>query len=336
MTANVITATGSFAGTSSGRTFTQARRRRRAERANADAAGSDINRLQQAARIPSSVSPMTPFPDLDAVLADLRRSARIILGTTYIGTYLQGSFALGAGDAQSDADFVVVVEVKPTHGAEDRLRQLHSDIPTRPGIWNRNIEGSYADAVALWSGAGLGVPWLFNGHGQRTLEWDTHCNNLYTRWILRNHGIIIDGPPIRDLVDDVPKDALPQLAAADLPGTLLGITEWAPWITPGPRNTSCRRTAGSLHGPDTPGRIQAGGPHLGDGGARSGVAGPAAPGRRGPGPAVAAGRPTASRQHAASGRLCQICRDRRRWPWLASRFHADINLGSGRAQGKVL
>lgn len=56
---------------------------------------------------------VTPFPELDAVLADLTEAARAVLGATYVGSYLQGSFALGADDAESDADVVVVATVPP-------------------------------------------------------------------------------------------------------------------------------------------------------------------------------------------------------------------------------
>lgn len=169
----------------------------------------------------------TRFAELNAVLADLRDSARQALGSTYVGLYLQGSFALGAGDAQSDADFIVVTTVPPSGAAEASLRQLHSDIPLRSGVWNRNLEGSYADAESLRSMAGLGVPWLFNNHGHRTLEWDTHCNTLHTRWILRNHGVPLDGPPVAKLVDEVPEDALKEAALAGLPGALDEIIAWA-------------------------------------------------------------------------------------------------------------
>ncbi len=170
---------------------------------------------------------ITSFPELDAVLTDLNQAARTILANSYIGFYLQGSFALGAGDLQSDADFIVVT-AGPLTGAEQvQLRRLHNEIPTRRGVWNRNLEGSYADARSLRGRSGLGVPWLFNNHGHRTLEWDTHCNSLHTRWILRNHGITLGGPPVRELVDDVPEDALRQAALAALPGTLDGIRCWA-------------------------------------------------------------------------------------------------------------
>lgn len=170
---------------------------------------------------------ITPFPDLDAILAGFTEAVREILGDTYVGCYLEGSFALGAGDAESDADFLVVTTVPPAGDAEAGLRRLHAEIPDRPGVWNRNIEGSYAHAGSLRSNAGVGEPWLFVDRGHREAVWDPHCNTLHTRWVLRHHGIVLDGPPPAELVADVPEQALRDDARAALPGTLDGIREWA-------------------------------------------------------------------------------------------------------------
>ncbi|MGW6449003.1 aminoglycoside adenylyltransferase domain-containing protein [Lentzea sp. NPDC055074] len=170
----------------------------------------------------------TPFSDLNALLADLVASQREILGPTYVGTYLQGSFALGAGDVHSDCDFIVACTELPSGDREAGLRALHDELPTRPGRWSTEIEGSYADVESLRSVAGLGVPWLFNDHGTRTLVWDLHCNSPHARWILRHHGIVLDGPPITSLVDEVPASVLRSSMRAELPHVLDGIREWAP------------------------------------------------------------------------------------------------------------
>ncbi|CAL9519662.1 hypothetical protein SUDANB95_03774 [Actinosynnema sp. ALI-1.44] len=169
----------------------------------------------------------TPFEELDAVLAELTSTVRDILGDTYVGTYVQGSFALKAGDMDSDCDFIVAVTEPPSGKAEADLRALHDEIPTRPGFWTGHLEGSYADTTSLRGVEGLGVPWLFCDHGHRELIWDTHCNSLHTRWILRNHGITLDGPPIADLVDEVPPDAMREAAREALPDVLDGIRTWA-------------------------------------------------------------------------------------------------------------
>ncbi|ANZ36809.1 hypothetical protein BBK82_12745 [Lentzea guizhouensis] len=170
----------------------------------------------------------TPFADLDALLDDFVSSVRTILGPIYVGSYVQGSFALGAGDIHSDCDFIVACTELPSGAALEGLRALHDEIPTRPGRWSTEIEGSYADVKSLRSVAGLGVPWLFNDHGTRTLEWDLHCNSPHARWTLRNHGIVLDGPPITSLVDEVPAEVLRSSMRAELPHVLTGIQEWAP------------------------------------------------------------------------------------------------------------
>lgn len=45
---------------------------------------------------------------LESVAGELRDSARTILAANFVGAYLVGSFALGAGDEHSDVDFIVV------------------------------------------------------------------------------------------------------------------------------------------------------------------------------------------------------------------------------------
>jgi hypothetical protein len=170
----------------------------------------------------------TPYADLDRVLTDLTGEVRSILGDTFVGAYLQGSFALGAGDTDSDCDFVVAVTVPPAGGIEAALRRLHDEIPLRPGFWHEHLEGSYADVASLRGADGLGVPWLYCDHGHRELIWDTHCNSLHTRWILRRHGITLAGPPVTDLVDEVPPERIRAAMREALPEVLPGILTWAP------------------------------------------------------------------------------------------------------------
>lgn len=173
-------------------------------------------------------TPATPFPALDALLAELCHDAREVLGDSWVGCYLQGSFALGDGDAQSDADVLVVVTELPSGSREQGLRRLHAALPDSPSPWARDVEGSYADVASLRSPAGLGVPWLYVDRGHREMTWDEHCNTLHTRWILRHHGIALDGPPARELVDEVPADALRAAAREALPRTVADVEQWAP------------------------------------------------------------------------------------------------------------
>jgi hypothetical protein len=172
---------------------------------------------------------LTPFEELDAVLADFTGSVRDILGDTFVGAYVQGSFALGAGDTNSDCDFIIATAVLPSGGAEAELRRLHDRIPTRAGFWTKHLEGSYADVTSLRGVDGIGVRWLFCDHGHRELIWDTHCNSAHARWILRRHGMTIVGPPVADLVDEVPPQALRDEARTALPKVMTDLRTWAPF-----------------------------------------------------------------------------------------------------------
>jgi Domain of unknown function (DUF4111) len=171
----------------------------------------------------------TPLPELNDVLARLLASVQEILGETLVGGYLQGSFALGAGDMESDCDFVFVLKRDPTPEQLGRLVLLHDEIPTRPGHWTRHLEGSYAIAGELRDLSGLGREWWFVDHGWRSLSRSTHCNAEFTRWILRERGITLAGPPPKTLVDPVPPAAMRARMRADLAELLPGLRTWAPF-----------------------------------------------------------------------------------------------------------
>jgi predicted nucleotidyltransferase len=150
----------------------------------------------------------TSFPELDELLDDLVVSARSILGESFGGAYLTGSFALGAADPQSDCDFLVVVREQLTAEQERALRELHEEIPARPGYWARNLEGSYALRDDLTTLDALNREWLFVDRGHREMEWSTHCNREEHRWTLRHRGITLAGPTPETFVGEVPSERL--------------------------------------------------------------------------------------------------------------------------------
>jgi hypothetical protein len=49
----------------------------------------------------------TPYAELNGVLVELTSRAAEILGDSFVGAYLQGSFALGDADPHSDCDFLI-------------------------------------------------------------------------------------------------------------------------------------------------------------------------------------------------------------------------------------
>jgi hypothetical protein len=153
-------------------------------------------------------SPPTAFPDLNDLLGELLGRVGSILGENFVGAYLTGSFALGAGDLHSDCDFLVVTEETVTAGQERALRELHDELPTRSGHWTHHLEGSYAPRAELETLGALDKRWLYIDHGWREMQWSTHCNTEVVRWTLRECGVTLAGPDPRELVREVPSDAL--------------------------------------------------------------------------------------------------------------------------------
>lgn len=169
---------------------------------------------------------MTPFPELDAVLDDLVESVTAILDDDLVGLYVTGSFALGAGDLQSDCDFVAVLRGQVTPEQEVALRALHDELPTRPGHWTKHLEGSYAPRGDLETLAALGRNWLYIDHGWREMQWDPHCNRLEHRWLLRERGAALVGPDPRTFVAEVPRDLLRSQMRSDIETFIPELTAW--------------------------------------------------------------------------------------------------------------
>jgi len=167
-----------------------------------------------------------PYPELRAVLDDLVSSARAILADDLIGFYLVGSFAVGDADLQSDCDFIAVTRRPVTSGQESHLRVLHRDIPTRNGLWTRNLEGSYAPLDDLGTLDALGRQWLYIDRGWRKMQWSTHCNSLEQRWALRERGVVLAGPSPATFAAPVPATLLRAAMAERLPRLLDDLATW--------------------------------------------------------------------------------------------------------------
>ena len=162
----------------------------------------------------------TPYLDLDSVLRELLAGVQTTLGANFTGMYLQGSFALGDADQDSDVDFIVVVKQDLSADEVAALQTLHKRIFALESSWAQHLEGSYFPKAILrrqprgdsrrWEigGAQGNTPlwWLDNGASSLTLA--DHCDTLVVRWTLRERGIILAGPDPKTLIDPVPTDAL--------------------------------------------------------------------------------------------------------------------------------
>jgi hypothetical protein len=167
--------------------------------------------------------------ELDAVLRGLVENVRAILDDNFCGAYLQGSFALGDADADSDVDFIVVTHGEVTDAQLAGLQAMHSRIYSLPSPWAQHLEGSYVTTERLRRVETPPSPLWYLDNGAIELVRDAHCNTAVVRWILREHGVVLAGPDPKTLVAPVTPD---ELRAEER----TAIDDWAEWARePHPR-----------------------------------------------------------------------------------------------------
>lgn len=151
----------------------------------------------------------TPFPELNAVLAELTRSIENVLGADCLAVWLQGSFAVGDADEHSDVDFLVVVRNELTDAQIEALQAMHQRIYDLDSEWAKHLEGSYIPQHLLNQADAVNVQkfWYID-NGSRILEQSVHCNTWVVRWSVREHGIALSGMEPKTLLHPIPPDIL--------------------------------------------------------------------------------------------------------------------------------
>jgi predicted nucleotidyltransferase len=155
------------------------------------------------------VNPVTPYPKIDLLLDHLLSEIQAVLGTRLVGLYLHGSLAYGDFDPQSsDIDFLAVTRDAATEADFALLKEMHSRLRAGPSAWAQKLEGAYLPRKDLrrHDPEHAPVPWLgVDGHfGMERLGSDW----IIQRWILREIGIPVFGPPLKEMIDPVSADEL--------------------------------------------------------------------------------------------------------------------------------
>jgi predicted nucleotidyltransferase len=172
----------------------------------------------------------TSFPTsnsaLNAVLHEFVQSVQAILSANFVSACLQGSFAIGDWDNDSDVDFTIVTGQDVSENELSALQAMHARIYQLDSEWAKHLEGSYFPMKILKSGdpAKKELWYLDNTHDKLILS--NHDNTLVVRWVVREYGIPLAGLAPQELIDPVSADDLRQEISATM-------QEWAEEIFAG-------------------------------------------------------------------------------------------------------
>ena len=146
----------------------------------------------------------TPYAEVNVVLGELLAGVQRILGADLRGMYLYGSLALGDFTPhRSDIDVVVVTAGALADDQAAALQVLHSDLAARYVPWGAELEVTYMPQRALrrYDPANARYPSIQRGE---TLVVEQHdSGGIIQRHVLREHGITLVGPPIREQIDPI-------------------------------------------------------------------------------------------------------------------------------------
>jgi uncharacterized protein (DUF2267 family) len=166
------------------------------------------------------------LPEIRSLLKTLVDSAQTVLGRNLAGLYLHGSLASGDFNLRtSDIDFAAVTTQAVSAAEFRQLQEMHARLYASGLPWSQKLEGAYLPPEVLrrHDPAHPPVPWLgVDGHfALETLGSDW----IFERWMLREHGVVLHGPALREWIDPVTAEDLKAAVRASL-------REW--WSPPFP------------------------------------------------------------------------------------------------------
>jgi 8-oxo-dGTP diphosphatase len=141
--------------------------------------------------------------EIRALLDQLLVRAQSVLGPRLFGLYVGGSLAIGdfAPD-RSDVDFVAVTDGEMGDDDVSRLAALHAQLAAGPSRWGDELEGSYVSLGALVAPGLRAIrhPYIDRGTGSLAVVATAAGHWEIQRWLLREHGIAVAGPSLRDAI----------------------------------------------------------------------------------------------------------------------------------------
>ena len=179
----------------------------------------DIKATQEMIKYALSLTTPTLHSDVNQILNTLLANVKEILQDQFVGMYLYGSLASGDFNPEtSDIDFLFVTESSLPEETIQKLETMHKQTWATSLKRAGKLEGSYVprDLIRRHDPNGAPCPTVNEGKffvDKRGSDW------IIQRHVVRECGVIVEGPDPKTLVDFVSSD--------DIRGAVMGIlNEW--------------------------------------------------------------------------------------------------------------
>jgi predicted nucleotidyltransferase len=156
---------------------------------------------------------LTPYSDANTLISTFNTQIKAILNDKFIGMYLYGSLAVGDFDPNSsDIDFLVVTTEEVRGDLLAQLQAMHHEI-YNSSMSNlvTEIEASYIPKDAIWT---YDINNRHHAHIDRGYDqlqvWQHDMDWIIQRYSLRGYGIVLEGPPIQELIAPISRAELLQ------------------------------------------------------------------------------------------------------------------------------
>lgn len=165
----------------------------------------------------------TPYAAINALLDLILSRMQMILSNKLIGLYIFGSLVTGDFDYDSsDIDLIAAISTELDEKELGRLKIMHQDLALQEKTWDDRIEVGYISVENLKkSQSHFHLALISPGEPFHVTEADSAWT--LNRYVLREKGITLFGPPPKTLVDPISQEELLQ-AMQEL------IKVWREWI----------------------------------------------------------------------------------------------------------
>ena len=195
----------------------------------------DINGTLDMMRYTLQQTIPTPYPEVNEVLNLLLSAAKEILGDQFVGMYLYGSLSSGDFNPEtSDIDFLFVTEDTLSSETIAQLEAMHKQTWASSHKRAGELEGAYLPKGLFRRHDPDGPPCPMVNEGRFYVEklgasWDIQ------RHVVREFGVVIEGPDPKSLIDFVGLDDIRRAVMDILHEWWFPMLEDPSWLSDHPR-----------------------------------------------------------------------------------------------------